>query len=174
MQVLLMILPILFSGLTFIIILRNNWISWANVPLDTGFLVSGKRLFGEHKTWRGFIIMPMFTLFWGVLLTVIFQKQLSLQVEVVYLLAGFAYSLFELPNSFIKRQLEIPPGDMSKTQFIKNIFIVIDQIDSLVGVAMIYLCFNFGTREEVLISVAIGIILHLLTDLLMKRAHLKK
>lgn len=49
---------------------------------------------------------------------------------------GIAYVLFELPNSFIKRRLDIPSGKTVRGA--KGcIFFVIDQIDSLFGVAAV-------------------------------------
>ena len=56
-------------------------------------------------------------------------------------LIGFTYMLFELPNSFIKRRLDIDAGKSGRG--IKGIiFFIIDQIDSLVGVMFILYLFT--------------------------------
>ena len=47
---------------------------------------------------------------------------------------GFGYALFELPNSFIKRRLGIQPGESPKR--FKALFILMDQLDSGIGVAL--------------------------------------
>ena len=47
-------------------------------------------------------------------------------------LLGLAYVLAELPNSYVKRRLDIAPGQNSRG-WKGRLFIVIDQIDSVLG-----------------------------------------
>jgi hypothetical protein len=55
------------------------------------------------------------------------------------LLAGFIFNLSELPNSFIKRRLDIPPGDESN-----KIFYFVDHMDSTYGLLLLwYVYFHF-------------------------------
>ncbi len=51
----------------------------------------------------------------------------------------YIVNLSELPNSFIKRRLDIPPGDESS-----KVFYLIDHMDSTYGVLILwYLYFHF-------------------------------
>ena len=58
-------------------------------------------------------------------------------------LLGLAYVLFELPNSFIKRRLEIREGKTAENGW-KWTFIWIDQIDSLIGCIIFLLFVSFA------------------------------
>ena len=55
-------------------------------------------------------------------------------------LLGLGYSLFELPNSFIKRRLDIKPGKTTNG-FKKMFFIFLDQADSVFGVCLVVCLF---------------------------------
>ena len=46
---------------------------------------------------------------------------------------GLGFMLIELPNSFLKRQLNIQPGAPAGTRRARKACFVIDQIDSVVG-----------------------------------------
>jgi hypothetical protein len=50
------------------------------------------------------------------------------------LLAGAGCMLGELPNSFIKRQLRIPPGSPGAGPVVRPLFFVVDRLDSTLGV----------------------------------------
>jgi hypothetical protein len=50
------------------------------------------------------------------------------------LLGGWGCMLGELPNSFIKRQLRIPPGSPAGSPVPRLIFSIVDRLDSTVGV----------------------------------------
>ena len=47
--------------------------------------------------------------------------------------AGFGFMLGELPNSFLKRQLGIPPGEAPKEGLARPFFLLADRLDSIVG-----------------------------------------
>ena len=48
-------------------------------------------------------------------------------------LAGFGFMLGELPNSFVKRQLDIAPGMAPSGKLGTTITFVVDRVDSIVG-----------------------------------------
>ena len=115
---------------------------WLNLPIQTQW-------FGANKKWRGLISLPLAMLvsvFLLKLLETVFpglaQQTIAFsQFNVVEfsLLVGFIFNLAELPNSFIKRRLEIPPGDESS-----KVFYFIDHMDSTYGVLILwYLYFHF-------------------------------
>ena len=144
-------LPLTLGGITHVAVIRRNALpSLAQWPLDGGMQFRGRDLFGANKTVRGAIVMICATIFWTVVLDGL-QAGLNLAAGLRYIpkeqlgsiaqgaLLGSAYIVGELPNSFIKRQLNIPPGSAA-TGFLKILFWFIDQADSAVAI-MIVLCF---------------------------------
>ena len=49
-------------------------------------------------------------------------------------LCGLFFMIGELPNSFLKRQMDIHPGKTHQNRFIKFIFLIADRIDSELAV----------------------------------------
>jgi hypothetical protein len=86
-------------------------------PLDGGATFRGRRVLGDNKTWRGALCMTV-----GVVLATLvlwqwgwWRDQLPDEVSssaplLVGLLIGLGTVGGELPNSFLKRQLDIAPG----------------------------------------------------------------
>lgn len=79
-------------------------------------------LFGENKTWRGALVMQTGTVAASVLLwrSPGYRRRLPDAVAganpmTVGLLLGLACWAGELPNSFLKRRLGIPPGTQRQT-----------------------------------------------------------
>ena len=104
--------------------------------------------FGVNKKWRGLVSLP---------LAMVISVYLLYSVENLFtipdrailfsdfnllefgLLVGFVFNLAELPNSFIKRRLDIPPGDENN-----QLFYFIDHMDSTYGVLILwYFYFHF-------------------------------
>ncbi len=106
-------------------------------------------LFGENKRWRGLLSLPLTTAIAVFFLQLIeanlglFPQNFVLFSKFNYLeyglLVGFVFNLSELPNSFVKRRLKIPPGDESS-----KLFYFVDHMDSTYGVLLLwYLYFHF-------------------------------
>ena len=113
-----------------------------NIPIQTDW-------FGANKKWRGLVSLPLAMLVSVYLLDAVERLIPTLaQQEIAFsnfnpiefgLLVGFVFNLAELPNSFIKRRLAIPPGDESN-----KLFYFIDHMDSTYGVLLLwYLYFHF-------------------------------
>lgn len=172
-----LILPILMSGLTFIIFLKYNR-GKLNAPLDFGLKWKGKRLFGENKTIKGPIFMGIFVMIFGFFIYTLLKNNINIklsnaQILTYFLLIGLTYSIGELPNSFIKRQLSIPSGKSHSNKIIKFILKLTDTFDSLITVGIAYaLLFNLRINT-ILIAILIGGFLHLTTDQLMIKLNLK-
>lgn len=105
-------------------------------------LVIHKKLFGENKTWVGFLSGVLFGIIGAVLQGVLyanfeFFKNISIidygAINLVYLgyFLGFASMFGDLAKSFIKRRIGIAPGDK---------FVPFDQIDFVVS-SFIFLSF---------------------------------
>jgi CDP-2,3-bis-(O-geranylgeranyl)-sn-glycerol synthase len=109
-------------------------------PVDGGLTFRGRRLFGDNKTVRGFVVMPAAT---GVAFLVVFvlakHAGASLwpltapQYGVLGLVAGTGFMLGELPNSFLKRQLGIAPGAPARGRVLRPLWFAIDRLDSAAG-----------------------------------------
>ena len=113
-----------------------------NVPIQSQW-------FGANKKWRGLISLPLAMLASVYLLHFVEDLIPHLAQDAILfsdfnlvefgLLVGFVFNLSELPNSFVKRRLDIPPGDESS-----KLFYVVDHIDSTYGVLILwYLYFHF-------------------------------
>ena len=88
-------------------------------------------------------------------------------------LLGLGYSLFELPNSFLKRRLNIVEGK-NPEGLKKIIFIFLDQADSVFGCCLVvWLFYNLGIKLY-LLYVLLGAVTHILVNMLLYFLHLRK
>ena len=108
-------------------------------PLDAGLTVRGKRLFGANKTVKGFVVMVPAAAAAFVLLAAAAPASAGLWdlslpgYAALGALAGFGFMAGELPNSFVKRQLDIPPGMSAATPVATVVQFSVDRLDSGVG-----------------------------------------
>jgi CDP-2,3-bis-(O-geranylgeranyl)-sn-glycerol synthase len=110
-------------------------------PVDGGRTFRGHRLFGDNKTLRGFLIMVPATGVAFLLLSALAVDWVTglwpltpAAYAGVGVLAGAGFMAGELPNSFAKRQLGIPPGAPAGGTIAGPFFGVIDRLDSALGV----------------------------------------
>lgn len=180
-KTILLVLPILFSGLVFIITLKLKMLKFLRRPVDFGISFNNKRLFGDNKTFLGFVVMSAVTAIYGLLFYQSYNDTFNLNLNLItsfisFLLLGLSYSMAELPNSFIKRRLGIVPGgEYKKSIFLKHFFIFIDQIDSLLGTGLVWI-FVFNVRDFLLLTVTLflGFFIHLSLHIAMQKMKLKK
>lgn len=184
LQCLLIVLPVLLAGITFIIILKKDYFSWLKMPVDFGMKFRGKRLFGENKTLRGFVIMPLAT--WIAVIMIGYVMKLfnfesdkalfdySLSGGYKALVYGLAYPLGELPNSFIKRQMDINPGGKAHGNLARMFFNLLDKIDSLLACGIVAFLLYGISVSYILGAIILGLLFHYLTDFLMLKQGLKK
>ena len=108
-------------------------------PLDGGRRWRGRRVFGDHKTIRGFVAMvpgsaAAFALLGTAAPPSVGLWPLSpLEYATLGALAGFGFMAGELPNSFLKRQLDIPPGAAATTSPATALQFAVDRLDSGLG-----------------------------------------
>lgn len=112
-----------------------------NVPIQAQW-------FGANKKWRGLVSLPLAMLLSVYLLRWVESLLITPDNAILFsnfkliefgLLVGFVFNLAELPNSFIKRRLDIPPGDETN-----KLFYFIDHMDSTYGVLILwYFYFHF-------------------------------
>lgn len=156
MTILIMLFPLIFSGIIHMIIVKKDLLSFLRIPLSL-------KLFGANKTYRGFVVM-IFSTILGVylcqfLLSIIdidFYKEVNLWI--LGGLLGLSYTVFELPNSYMKRRLGIAPGKRASKNTL--IFSIYDQMDSGIGLCLVYyyyLKIDLGTN---LLMILIGTFIH--------------
>lgn len=128
-------LPLLAASVIEAFLWKTAVFEYLNYPISV-------RLFGKNKRWRGLVSLPI-----AHLISVWFFQRLEISLDISFdkiillsslnafwygLLVGFVFNLSELPNSFVKRRLNIPPGaERSST------FYWIDHMDSTYGVLLV-------------------------------------
>lgn len=181
------LMPIILAGVCNMLLVRAPIFDHLKRPMDGGILYTdGKRLFGDNKTWKGFLGMVVLSAFWmwafGVLddsfswargLSLIpFQEYSPFQELAFGALWGLGYVLFELPNSFIKRRIGIPPGRNTKGGT-GLFFRFLDQADSVIGCILFMFVFYVPSPSEVLAIFAIGVAIHYGINILLYTLGLK-
>ncbi len=110
-------------------------------PLDGGRRFRGRRFFGANKTTRGFVVMvPAAAAAFALLAAASGDPARvglwPLSPGAYALLgawAGLGFMAGELPNSFVKRQLNIPPGDAPRSRVWTAMQFIADRLDSGIG-----------------------------------------
>ncbi|HEX7375401.1 MAG TPA: CDP-archaeol synthase [Steroidobacteraceae bacterium] len=174
--------PIVLSGLLHLLVLtRDLWPALRRAPIDFGATLRGKRVFGANKTWRGALVVIGGSATFSTLFAQFNDATLHWPVPVPYAelhptawgaLLGLGYILGELPNSFIKRQLEIAPGAMAHGRR-GRVFWVADQLDSLAGMLLCVWPVWQPSLAVVVSGAVVLLILHPLSSWIMVLAGLK-
>ena len=131
------------AGCAQVMWLASLWSRPFAVPLDGGRTFRGRRIFGDNKTLRGLIVMVPAT---AAAFVAVSQIAGHGRPELVGLWAlsplgyalvgawsGLGFMLGELPNSFVKRQLDIAPGDRARGGMAAMWQFVFDRADSGLG-----------------------------------------
>lgn len=178
----------IFAGIVNSVFCKSKVLNSLKKPIDGGKnFIDGKRIFGDNKTIKGFIGYIFFNILFSVFFGFLFQvfhgnsnnffymnheNTIPYNILIGFLL-GLFYALFELPNSFMKRRLDITPGKSTKGVS-KIFFILIDQIDSIFGVALVVWMFYPIGIWVYLLYLVIGAVTHIVINLLLYVAHLRK
>jgi hypothetical protein len=172
LEVVYLISPLLAAGAVHAPVIKLNLLPWLARPLDSGHTLRGRPILGSNKTWRGPLVMSTVAVLAVFLQSKLYSLRPFHTISIVDysqtswlalgLALGLSYSLFELPNSFIKRRLGIPPGGLSRRRAIVQY--VVDQGDSAVG-GTLALALFLGLRVETLLLVfGVGFVLHVVMD----------
>jgi hypothetical protein len=182
-----LLVPI-FAGIINSIFCKSKILNGLKIPMDFGKnFVDGKRIFGDHKTIKGFIGYIIFNIIFSILFGFLFQVfngnsnnffYMNHENTILYniwigFLIGLFYALFELPNSFLKRRLDITPGKSTKG-LSKIFFVFLDQADSVFGVALVVWMFYPIGWKVYLLYILIGVGTHILINMLLYFLHLRK
>lgn len=143
-------------------------------PIDFGKKINNEPLFGANKTWRGLIFAPLVGMLTFWIQKILFDapdiQAISIfnydQAPVYYgALLGFGAIFGDLVKSFFKRRFRIPPG-VSWFPF--------DQIDYSVGALLFLSPWFFPGWGFALSIIAVGVILHLLANIIGHLLKLRK
>lgn len=183
------LLPVIVAGALNMVWCKLHLVKFLEKPIDNNKLLKdGKRLFGENKTWTGLTGMVLLgilcTVVWGLIcagspyLSAHNYMYINYGNTVLYnvfmgILLGLGYALFELPNSFIKRRMNIAPGKSNKNlRGVLTIFF--DQADSVIGCTLV-LCLVY--RMSILLFIGfvfLGALTHIIINILLYFAKLRK
>src|SRR5215212_7323404 len=159
-------LPVLGTALAHAPVLALDLLKPLKRPLDGGAHFRGRRLFGDNKTWRGALVMTAGT----VLATVLLSRwdwwwsQLPGGLRdagpLLYgLLLGLGVVLGELPNSFLKRQLDIAPGSQ-RSSWSGRAITLLDQGDLVIGIWVCLLPIHVLSVPEALLAFVVISAIH--------------
>ncbi len=172
-------LPVTLGGFTHVIAIKKDVLpSLAQVRLDGGATVRGKPLFGENKTLRGAIVMIAATIFWTIVVDA-FEPEARYVPESVLSswalgsLLGLGYILGELPNSFLKRQLGIAPGEPAPGQLAPALWVA-DQVDSALGLLLLLSLWKVPTLGFVVLLLSVTLVIHPVVAAIMVALGLKR
>ena len=179
--------PVVFGAAANMLFTKTAFFRKHRTPIDGGKTLGGERLFGENKTWIGFLSYIVCCTAAHLLVGFLcrgfgidaWNQMYSLHPNTIpyNLLAGslfgLAYALFELPNSFLKRRFHIRSGGHAKG--VKGVFFfILDQIDSLVGCAIVIGVLTDAGFLRLVQYVILGALVHVLVNLLLMAAHARK
>jgi CDP-diglyceride synthetase len=188
-QLFFLIAVLVCAGATNMFFVKASLLSGLLRPMDGGVVLrDGKRLFGDNKTWKGFFGMIAATAIWlaiagwlvanfpyiqGLSLVPFEELEFPFNVWFFGAMWGLAYVLAELPNSFLKRRIDIPPGENARGM--KGFFfLVLDQADSVIACVLVLSLFSIITWQDAIMLVILGSFAHYFTNLGLYAVRLKK
>jgi hypothetical protein len=178
-----MVAPVLIAGFGQVLVLKTGLLPGLAIPLDRGVHWRGKPLLGPRKTWRGVIIMTTLS---GLVATAQARaarhsRRLGafspfdydrINAGLLGVALGLGYCLAELPNSFVKRRLDIAPaGRANRFAWLQYL---VDQSDSVAGCLVALRFFYKPSRLETGMAFATGLMLHVGVDQLMHALGVKR
>jgi len=138
-----LILAFMLAGVLHSLWLHNRLSQVLAIPIDGGRMFRGRPILGENKTLRGFVMIPAAAVAFAAVGAIISLPQGAPPATLWQLTpagyaalgtwAGFGFMAAELPNSFVKRQLGILPGQAPASRLTRAICFTIDHLDSIVG-----------------------------------------
>lgn len=182
-------MPVILAGISNMVVVKQKWFKNRAKPMDRGnVLKDGKRIFGDNKTGLGVVTMIACSVVthiaWGIICDIIRvmgdMNQLYSNYDntlvynlIVGIAMGMAYMAFELPNSFIKRRLEIPDGK-TVNGLKGGIFFVVDQLDSMFGVILVLAIVSGISALQYVGYVLLGGLTHITVNLVLYKFKIRR
>lgn len=180
--------PAIVAAVANMVWVSSPYLSSLAAPIDGGRTWrDGRRIFGDNKTWKGLLGVTVFGAIAGVVWAVILLVFGGVPYDLFFadrpfsvghaawtgMLLGFAYGLFELPNSFLKRRFDITPG-LTASGPKRYLFILGDQIDSVVGCALVLAIFAHVSLGMFGAIIVVGGITHFVINLVLYVLRLRR
>jgi hypothetical protein len=159
------LLPLLFSNMLHMFLVRMSIGEQLAIPV-------AESVFGANKTIRGFLVVPVCN---GVFTAFFFQNTAGRNVcenALTGALFGLIYLISELPNSWIKRRLGIMAGQ--KSVKFPLFFMLLDKMDSALGVTLVASLLFSWTWTETLVFLALAIFVHIFFSIMLVLLKIKK
>ncbi len=178
-QVLWLAFPVMFAAGIHLGVIRTNSFGWLRRPIDFGHTVRGRRLFGDNKTWRGAVVMlaasstGMALQQWLRVPPLELFDYSSINAWAFGALLGLGFILAELPNSFLKRQFDVPPGQQAKGRAYW-LFTALDQVDSVAGCLLALATVWLPPWQIVFVAVTLCSLVHIAFNLVFVMLGLKR
>lgn len=181
-------MPVIMGGVGNMLFTKTPLYQKHRAPMDGGKVwKDGKRIFGDNKTWIGFGSMVAITAAsqmvwgsvckrkgWNALHDLYRVRGNNAALNLQYgLLSGLAYAVCELPNSFVKRRVDIRPGKTEQGSLGK-LFFVVDQIDSLLGVFLVLKVMSGIGWRRYAQYILVGAGTHVGVNLCLYKLHIRK
>lgn len=154
--------PVVVAAIVHLVVLRFHWLEPLRVPLDGGARWRGRRVFGDNKTVRGALVMIAVSMAIAVLQGMVRIPALeyfdygTMNLPLLGMLLGLGFVVGELPNSFIKRQLDVAPGVHGGPWHA-----VADHLDSVIGALLILSLIWIPPLRVWLIAMVLGAGVHI-------------
>jgi len=153
-------------------------------PVDGGLMFRQRRLFGDNKRVSGFFVLPIaaslsfwvFAALWARLPGEVPAMIWPLSTGGYALLGfacGLAFLVAELPNSFLKRQIGIAPGEVSSSPGVRFFTMALDRFDSVLGCLLVVSLIVPVSLATWLWVLVLGVATHALFSVAMYRLGLK-
>jgi len=175
-QALFFFLPGYIANMFPVVLSKISFLDFLKKPVDGGRKWGHLTVFGEHKTYFGFIVGVGGALIVGLIQALIFENVAGAQWLFLFpytianglvlgFLLGFGSLFGDLMKSFVKRRLNIKSGSS---------FFPFDQLDFVVGGLLFGAWVYFPSWWHVLVLVLLTPLLHLISNVIGYKMGLKK
>ena len=143
LPIVMFVLPLVLANLSHMICIKLDLFPSLARPIS-------ERHFGESKTYRGFVLLTVFTAAYCVAMVYLSKLKFVPFAMVVGAVLGFVYALAELPNSFMKRRLNIEIGQQGQCKWLQLfvdkfyvLFVLISVYYVIIYISIIQVIFLF-------------------------------
>jgi len=178
-KVLWLAVPVMLAAGIHILVIRLNCLHHLKSPIDFRLTLRGRRLFGDNKTWRGAVVMVSASSAGMALQQVVRVRTLelfdygSLHAWLWGAALGLGFVLAELPNSFLKRRFDVPPGHQASGRAYW-LFTTLDQLDSVIGCLAALALVWVPSWQVILVTLVLCSLVHVAFNLVFVGLGLKR
>lgn len=172
-EAMIMVIPTVFAAIANYGVMYFDWWPALKRPLSS-------RLFGANKTWRGLVSLTLLGVLGGALALILETVLLNSNHYTLHnfywagALQGLAWALGELPNSWLKRRANIPPGQAHVPGLKGRFFICLNQVDSPFACTLVAFMTFAMTVSQFVFLVLLGSLLHFYVNHLLFRLGIRK